>query len=174
MPLIPIALALAEFAPSLMRLFGVGQGSVNTAEKVIDIAKAVTGANSPEEALEMLKINSEKQQEFNLAVLEANSKLEMAYLADIASARSRDSEFVKVGKTNYRADTMYVLAVIVILMLVYAVFQSTLDEYAKGIITLVLGRFLGYLDNIYNFEFGSTRASRIKDDTISSLSKEKH
>jgi len=28
---------------------------------------------------------------------------------------------------------------------------------------------LGYLDNIYSFEFGTTRGSRDKDDTIKNL-----
>jgi len=66
---------------------------------------------------------------------------------------------------------MYVLAVLLVAALVYVVLQSSLDEYGKGIITLVLGRFLGYLDNIYNFEFGATRANRAKDSTIENLSK---
>lgn len=169
---ISIALALAQFAPSLMRMFGVGEKSVSTAEKVIGIAQNVTGATSPEQALEMLKVNSERQAEFNTAVLKANTELETAYLADIASARSRDSEFIKSGTRNYRADSMYFLSVIVVGILVWAVFTSDMDEYAKGIVTLVLGRFLGYLDNIYNFEFGSTRSSKVKDATISSLSKD--
>jgi hypothetical protein len=66
---------------------------------------------------------------------------------------------------------MYVLAVVLIAALVWIVLKSGLDEYAKGIITLVLGRFLGYLDNIYNFEFGSTRTSKTKDDSIKNLTK---
>lgn len=170
---ISIALGLAQFAPSIMRFFGVGEKSVSAAEKVIDIAQTVTGATSPEQALEMLKINTERQAEFNMAVLKANTELETAFLADVQSARNRDMEFVKAGTRNYRADTMYVLSVVVVAALVVAVFKSELDEYAKGIITLVLGRFLGYLDNIYNFEFGTTRASKVKDDTISSLTKGK-
>lgn len=173
MGIIEIGLALAQFAPSLMRLFGVGENSVTAAEKAIDIAKTVTGATSPEQALEMLKANSERQAEFNMAVLKQNSELEAAYLQDVQSARNRDAEFVKAGTRNYRADSMYFLSVFVVAALVVVVFQSTLDEYAKGIITLVLGRFLGYLDNIYNFEFGSTRTSRVKDETISSLTKGK-
>lgn len=168
---ISIALALAQFAPSLMRMFGVGEKSASAAEKVIDIAKGVTGATSPEQALEMLKVSTERQAEFNMAVLKSNTELETAYLADIDSARKRDSEFIKSGAHNYRADTMYVLAVLVILALVFVVLKSDLNEYAKGITTLVLGRFLGYLDNIYNFEFGATRSSRTKDDTINNLTK---
>lgn len=171
---ISIALALAQFAPSLMRMFGVGEKSVSTAEKVIDIAQSVTGATSGEQALEMLKANSERAAEFNMAVLKNNAELEMAYLADVGSARTRDAEFIKSGTRNYRADSMYFLSVVVVGILVWAVFTSDMDEYAKGIVTLVLGRFLGYLDNIYNFEFGSTRASKVKDETISTMAREKN
>jgi hypothetical protein len=83
-------------------------------------------------------------------------------------ARKRD---MTLGVHNYRADSMYILAVILIAGMVYVVLKSGLDEYAKGIITLVLGRFLGYLDNIYNFEFGTTRSSKTKDSTIENLTK---
>lgn len=173
LPLIPIALALAEFAPSLLRYFGVGQSSANVIEKVIDVAKFVTGAESPEQALAMLEANTERQYQFKLAILAQDAALESMYLDDVKSARLRDVEFTKAGTRNYRADTMYFLAVAVIASLVWAVLASDMDEYGKGIITLVLGRFLGYLDNIYNFEFGTTRANKVKDDTISSLAKEK-
>ena len=117
----------------------------------------------------MLKANTERQYEFNMAVLKADSELEVIYMADLQSARARDAEFVKSGTRNYRADTMYALAVVVIVGLVWAVLASNMDEYGKGIITLVLGRFLGYLDNIYNFEFSSTRSSKEKDVTIKTL-----
>lgn len=169
LPLIPIALALAQYAPSLMRYFGVGDSSVAVAEKIVGVAQAVTGADSPEQALAILKINTERQYEFNMAVLKADSELEVLYMADVASARMRDAEFMKAGTRNYRADTMYFLAVIVIGLLVWAVLASNMDEYGKGIITLVLGRFLGYLDNIYNFEFGSTRSNKDKDISIKAL-----
>ena len=85
-----------------------------------------------------------------------------------SDARKRD---MALGVHNYRADSMYILAVILLAGLVFVVLKSGLDEYAKGIITLVLGRFLGYLDNIYNFEFGSTRSNKTKDVTIENLSK---
>lgn len=172
MPIIPLALALAQFAPSLMRFFGVGEPSIAVAERVVGMAQTITGATTPEEALTMMRKNASNQAEFNMAVLTADTALETLYLADVQSARTRDVELRKAGDHNYRADTMYFLAVIVIIGLVWAVLASNMDEYGKGIITLVLGRFLGYLDNIYNFEFGSTRASKVKDETIKSLSKD--
>lgn len=168
----PIALAmvLAQFAPSLMRFFNVGEKSVKAAEKVVEIATGVTGATSGEEALAILENNADKRYEFKIKVMENDTLLEQMYLDDTKDARKRDAVFLQAGTRNYRADSMYVLAVLVIGFLVWAVLKSNLDEYAKGIITLVLGRFLGYLDNIYNFEFGTTRGSKNKDDTIKTLS----
>lgn len=167
---ITIAMGLAQFAPTLMRFFGVGEKNVTVAEKVIDMAVGVTGAPNGTEALDILRNNQAKAYEFQTLVLQNNTELEKLYLADTQNARARDIAITVAGGHNYRADTMYVLAVAIIAILVWQVLKSELDEYAKGIITLVLGRFLGYLDNIYNFEFGTTRASKNKDETIKTLS----
>jgi hypothetical protein len=167
---ITIALGLAQLAPSLMRFFGAGEKNTAMAEKVIDMAVGVTGAPTSEAALETLRNNQAKAYEFQTLVLQSNASLEALYLADVTDARKRDVAIAVAGNHNYRADTMYVLAVLIIGILVWQVLKSELDEYAKGIITLVLGRFLGYLDNIYNFEFGTTRASKNKDETIKTLS----
>lgn len=91
-------------------------------------------------------------------------------VADRDSARGRDAEFIKRGMTNSRANTMFFLAVVMVGLLVWIVWKDqNINEYVKGIFTLVLGRFLGYLDNIYSFEFGTTRGSKEKDETIKQL-----
>lgn len=38
---------------------------------------------------------------------------------------------------------------------------------AKGAVTLILGRALGWVEQVFSFEFGTTRQSRVKDETIS-------
>jgi hypothetical protein len=79
-------------------------------------------------------------------------------------------EFIKRGMTNNRANVMFFLAVCMVGLLVWIVWKDqNINEYVKGIFTLVLGRFLGYLDNIYSFEFGTTRGSKEKDETIKQL-----
>ncbi len=89
---------------------------------------------------------------------------------DRDSARERDVEFIKRGMTNNRANFMFFLAVVMVGVLVWIVWKDqNINEYVKGIFTLVLGRFLGYLDNIYSFEFGTTRGSKEKDETIKQL-----
>ncbi len=110
--------------------------------------------------------------QFRQAVIAVEADLDKAYLADRADARKRDTKFIEVGKRNVRADLMFILAVVVTCALVWVVWKDPgINEYVKGIFTLVLGRFLGYLDNIYNFEFGSTRSSKTKDTTIENLTR---
>lgn len=60
---------------------------------------------------------------------------------------------------------------IVVLILAVTIWRQIENEYAQGILTLVLGRMLGYVDSIYNYEFGTTRSSTRKDETIGELTK---
>ena len=125
-----------------------------------DIAKLRQAQFDHEERLIELGIEKAKQ---DLESFKEEAK-------DRDSARIRDIEFVKRGVQNNRANLMFFLAVVAVAGLVFMVWRDdTLSEYVKGIVTLVLGRFLGYLDNIYSFEFGTTRGSREKDETINKM-----
>lgn len=172
-PLIPVLLKLANLAgivPSLMKFVGAGEKATKVAEQVIEVANAVTGAKDTDEAIEIFKANPDKVIEFRTKCAENERAWDEIYLADVQSARDRDIKLAQAGYRNVRAHTMYVLAVAVIIWLVYIIWSDeTTNEYVKGIFTLVLGRFLGYLDAIYNFEFGTTRQSRSKDDSIDRL-----
>lgn len=172
-PIITAALALAQFAPSIMRYFGLGDKPAAVAEKVIDIAKVVTGAPSPEAALQALRDNAQLAQQFNLAVLAADTDLEKAALADRQDARSRDIEVRKLsGGTNARADVMIVGVVIGLLacLLVLCVFRKEIPGEAVGIISTIAGIFGACLRDAFQFEFGSSRSNRDKDATIANLS----
>lgn len=167
---ISIAFGLAQFAPSIIKWITGSDKSASAAEKIIDVAKVVTGQTEPDAALEAIRQDPALAAQFKQHAMDIDADLEKAYLSDVQDARKRDSEFVKAGRRNHRADIMFLLAVAVICGLVWIVWKdAAINEYVKGIFTLVLGRFLGYLDNIYNFEFGSTRGSQSKDATINQL-----
>lgn len=109
---------------------------------------------------------------FKLEMRRLDVNVEQLLVSDRTSARERDTKLAQAGFRNTRGNLMFFLAIVVIVAMVFIIWgDETLNEYVKGIFTLVLGRFLGYLDNIYNFEFGTTRASQTKDQTISDLSK---
>lgn len=129
---------------------------------------------SPEEIAKLRQAQFDHEERLTeLGIEKAKQDLEgfKVEVQDRDSARGRDAEFIKRGIQNNRANLMFFLAVTAVAGLVWMVWKDqSLPEYTKGIVTLVLGRFLGYLDNIYSFEFGTTRGSREKDDTINKLS----
>ena len=168
---ISIAFGLAQFAPQIIKWITGSDKAADAASAVVDIAETVTGRKGVD-ALDALKADPALVLQFRQSVIAQEADLDKAYLADRADARKRDAVFISTGTRNYRADVMFFLAVAMIAALVWLVWKDpTINEYMKGIFTLVLGRFLGYLDNIYNFEFGSTRASKTKDATIENLTR---
>lgn len=168
---ITIALALAsQFAPALIKHLTGSDKAADVATQVVGIAQQVTG-KAPDQVVEALKADPTLLLQFQTHTADLQSELDRAYFTDLASARDRDVKLAQAGAKNYRADVMFALACVLIFALVYIVWKDhSIPEYAKGIFTLVLGRFLGYLDQIYQFEFGSTRSSRTKDTTIANLS----
>ena len=168
---ISLALTLAKFAPDVIKWVTGDDKSAKVAEKLVDVAKVVTGLTDPEEAVNAVQASPELQIQFQQSVNSLNADLEKAYLADMDSARKRDMEFLKAGKHNYRADALAVIAVLSVLALTYAIWKDpTINEFLKGTVTLVLGRFLGYIDQIYSFEFGTTRSSGEKTKLLAQSS----
>jgi hypothetical protein len=168
---ITIAMGLAQFVPGIIKWITGSDKAADAASTIVGIAETVTGKQGAD-ALDAIKVDPSLMMQFRTAVMASEADLDKAYLADRADARKRDAVFIQSGARNYRADGMFVLAVAMISGLVWLVWKDpSINEYMKGIFTLVLGRFLGYLDNIYNFEFGSTRASKSKDATIENLSR---
>jgi hypothetical protein len=71
---------------------------------------------------------------------------------------------------NRRTDAMFVCAFGAVQWLVYlVVFHSELTEYAQGVLTLVLGNFIGWLAAMYNYETGTTRGAQTKDATLKGM-----
>lgn len=140
-PAVTLISSLVSLVPSIADL--VKNKSV---EDVADIVQKVTGKSSPDEALEFISNNPH-----TVALLQS-------YLADTASARERDVQYIKHGTRNYRADFLVVVSIIIVIMsMCVVVTYDELSEFAKGSITTILGVFLNQLTNVFNFEFGTTR-----------------
>src|SRR4051812_10440404 len=89
MPLIPIAMALAQFAPMIAGWLG-GSKAEDIAGKVVGIAQAVTGQSAPDAALAAIQADPNLSMQFQKAVLNQQS-----HLADVAA---------DVEKTQIAAD----------------------------------------------------------------------
>ena len=147
---------------ALGEVFGVSEPTQEKIKGIIEGGQMTGEQLSAIKTLELRLKAEEQERGFRYAELE---------IRDRESARDRDSNLAHAGIKNYRADSMYFLSVVVICVLVYLTWKDGgINEYVKGIITLVLGRFLGYLDNIYNFEFGTTRGSALKSELLAKAS----
>lgn len=172
---VEIALALAQFAPSLLRYFGVGDKSAAVAEKAIEIAKEVTGQTTGPQAIEAMQVNARLAQEFNLAVLKIDGELEQAYLADRKDARDRDVKLHQAGYQNKRADLMVIFDVIGLIacLVVLSVYRTEIPGEVVGLLSTIAGIFGLCLRDAHQFEFGSSRGSREKDGLMASLGQSK-
>ena len=59
---------------------------------------------------------------------------------------------------------------VIICLIATVLLSDGISDYAQGVITLVLGKYLGYTDQVYAYDFGTTRSSSTKDATIAALS----
>ena len=166
---ISLALTLAQFAPSIMKFFGVGDKPVAVAEKIVGMAQAVTGTGSHEEALAAMTADPKLASAFNTAVLAADTDLEKAALADREDARARDIAIRKLnGGSNRRADFMVALDVIGLIacLAVLCLFRKEIPGEVVGLITTISTAFALCLRDAHQFEFGSSRGSKEKDDVF--------
>lgn len=170
---ISIGLALAQFAPSLIKYFTGSDKAADVAGKVIDIAKTVTGAPDGAAALAVIQADPNKVLEFRSAAMAQDADLTKAFLADVKDARARDVELHKAGFTNRRADYMVALDVLGLIacLLVLVFFRTSLPGEVVGILSTIAGIFGACLRDAHQFEFGSSRSSQAKDVTISNLSR---
>lgn len=170
---VTITLGLAQFAPSLLRYFGVGEKSAAIAQQAIDIAKVVTGKENGGAALAAIEADPALAQAYRMAVLKADGDLEAAYLADRKDARARDVALHQAGFANQRADWMVVGDVIglVACLVVLALFRTEMPGEVVSLLSTVASIFGLCLRDAHQFEFGSSRGSKEKTALLDKINK---
>lgn len=165
-PILPIVMGLSQVAPIIARWLG-GENAGQVADKVVGIAQVVTGAKSPEEALAKIQADAKLASEFQIAVMANEKDLEALYLADRQDARKRDVALIQAGQTNNRANWMIVGDVVgLIACLVVLTTMPDLPGEVRGIVSTIAGFFGLGLRDAHQFEFGSSRGSREKDEVL--------
>lgn len=163
-PALTLLSGVIQLAPALAKVFGAGAQSTQVAEIAANVAQAVTGNPSNAGALEALQTSPELLIQYQKAIMEREASFEKLYTADKEDARLRDVEFLKAGTRNYRSDFLVGISVVIIFtVLTIVTFKPDLDDFAKGVLTTILGVFIKELSNVFSFEFGSTRKSEDKD-----------
>lgn len=167
--LLTAATALVGLVPTLNKWFKDPEIKSNTqdfiASKVIDIAKAITGAENPLDAVSVLQKDPQLLLEFQRTVLHLNHDLERAHYEDKRDARARDVALMTSGKRNRRADIMVISAAVGLMscLACLIMLQGHLPGEAIGIMSTIAGIFGACLKDAYAFEFGSSRGSHLKD-----------
>lgn len=135
-------------------------GIASTVSAVIDTVQGL-------DPLERVKL----EQDFQKWYIEALQKETQMYLDDTQNARARDTEFIRAGTKNTRANWIAGLTFIGILLCIgIAVGYSNLNEFGKSAVNLILGVLIADWKQITSFEFGTSKSSQNKDATIKNLS----
>lgn len=166
----PFAAALTEFVPLIGRWIKGDQGE-QVAQKVAEVAKAVTGEQEATKILHHLRTDPQLLVQFQQRILQLTHDLEMADYKDRESARRRDITLTTAGRYNFRADIMVISAALglVACLLTITIYRISLPGEAVGIISTIAGIFGSCLKDVYAFEFGSSRGSKLKDNNLSAL-----
>ena len=164
-PIIPIALALAQIAPTvapaIARLIG-GRKAEAAAGAIVAVAEGVTGQRGGG-AVEALKMNPELVLAFEQAVMDREPEWDRMYLEDRQNARARDVELRKAGYRNSRADMMIFCAAAALVFIIWQLNTSDISASVLAIYNMAVGAILKMLGDAFHFEFGSSRGSKSKD-----------
>ncbi|KAG0175852.1 hypothetical protein DFQ28_005200, partial [Apophysomyces sp. BC1034] len=94
--MLPIVLALAQFAPQIAHWIG-GSRAEQVAQKVVNMAQTVTGTGTPEQALAAIQANPELAYRFQESIVENQVELQRI-AAELETARITAD--VETTKTN--------------------------------------------------------------------------
>ena len=168
-PAVTLLTSVLQLAPALRKLFEGGAKFETVAGVAAEVAKQITGQDTNDSALEVLRSNPDLLQQYQEKLLDHEIAMEQIYAQDKQNARLRDEKFLESGTRNYRGDFLVGISVVVVFSILgIVVLVPTLSEYAKGVLTAILGLFSGQLANVFNFEFGTTRKEGDRQSQITS------
>jgi hypothetical protein len=164
------ALSLAQFTPKIAKWLS-GTKAESISQKIVEIAKKVTNTDDEFKAIEKLKSDKNMYALFQKALINSEREIELAVIKDKENARYRDIAIINSGKRNKRADIMVVSAAmgLIFCLVLICLYRKELPGEVVGIISTIAGIFGSCLRDAYNFEFGSSRGSKEKDQTVASI-----
>lgn len=157
---------------------GLGGGNAGAiASKVVDTATQAFGTTDPEKIKLQIAQDKSKLDAF-VAQVDAQTKEYQIEVEDRKDARARDlairelkDERGVAAGTNMRANVMLVMAFFTLMFVLGGTitFRSSIPDGILGILNATVGALLTQITLAFNFEFGSSRGSSEKSNTISNL-----
>lgn len=164
-----IGMALANLAPGLLKIFTGSDKAEEVAEKVVDIAKTVTGVDTGEQALEEIRANPDKLLDFRQAIAAQQVELERMYLEDVADARKMQTAALAQDDVFSKRFVYYFAMVWSAFAMCYfaAVTFVDISPDSQRSADTILGVLIGtVLVGIFHYLYGSTRGSQAKTAMI--------
>lgn len=165
-PLIPIAMQLAQFAPSIIKLLSGSDKAEEVAGKVVEVAQAMTGTSTPQAAVAAMQADPQKMLDFQLAVSAQQMEWERMYLVDVQSARSLQiSALTQEDKFSKRFVYYFAMAWSLFAMVYFTAvtFIEINTEGGQRVADTILGVLISsVVGGIFAFFYGSTKGSEAK------------
>ena len=160
---VTMALGLLEFAPVIAKLVG-GSDSGVFAEKIVETAQSLTGAQDFNQVRNTFRNSPEAQLQFQ-------REIDTLMIEDRVNARQRDASLFQTGRRNVRGDIMVLSALLGLLgcLAALTIFKMSLSGEVIGIVSTIAGIFGSCLKDAYAFEFGSSRGSKEKETHLIDL-----
>jgi hypothetical protein len=170
---ISIAMALAQFAPGIIKLLTGSDKAADVAGKVIDVAKVVTGKGDGAAAVTAIQLDPAKAVEFQLAMGAQQLDLERMYLVDTQNARALQVAALAQEDIFSKRFVYYFAAAWSVFSMVYFMAVTFFPPPADGvrIADTILGVLIASVIGVmFAYFYGTNRDSKKKDDTINKLS----
>jgi hypothetical protein len=165
--LIPL---IAQAIPKIAELFGTPlAGSILV--KAGQVAKDVFGTIDAKEIELQIEQDKNKLERFK-AELEAATKEEQAFFADVQSARSQTVALAQVqSPIAYGAPVMSGIVTVgfVFILALFVFYALELDAYQQSVVTILIGYLGAAFQQAVNYWLGTTRQSREKDTMLATL-----
>ncbi|MBE4471831.1 hypothetical protein HJ009_22575 [Vibrio parahaemolyticus] len=169
---ISLALGLAQ-ATGLVDKVGrwfAGDNGADVANKVVDVAKAVTGESNPQKAHDKIMNDPELQLRFEEAILDKEQELERLAYQDKANARAMQTAALnqkdKFAKrfVYYLAAFWSVVATVYLMCITFVQIPEASVRFADTILGFVLGTVIA---SIIGFFFGSSAVTNEQHEQMS-------
>ncbi len=166
---ITIAMALAQFAPSLIKYITGSDKAEAAATAVVDIAKQVTGKATGDEALAAIQADPSLALQYQQAIIAADLDLQKAFLQDVQSARQQTIELAKTGSSIAWApaiiSTVTVLGFFLCIVLLFFS-DKQWTERQENLLNMLLGALIIGYGQVNNYWLGSSAGSKRAGDSM--------
>ena len=158
---ISLAMALAPFAPKIIKWVSGSDKAGEVAQKVVEVAEAVTG-ESGQQAVTALKADPALVVQFRQRLAEIEADIEKAYLQDRQHARA-------THRDHWMPWVLTMTLAVMVGLLVWALFKTPTPPENREVVYLIAGQLIGAFSTAVAYWLGSSRGSAMKQEDINRL-----